>query len=198
MSGQFLPMQLIYQRTTDRCLPKGVEFLDDWNVTYTANHWSSESKAIKHLQMVLFPYLDQRKVELKLPEDQKTMLIFEVFKGHITHKVTKFIEENNCVILHVPNKMTDQFQLLDLNVNDHAKEFLKGKFECWYAQQITNQLESGSSLYHVQVPLKLSVIKPIHTKWLLGLYNHLRNSSDTVMKGFAMAGIKDTLMPKGY
>ena len=34
--------------------------------------------------------------------------------------------------------MSDQFQLLDLNVNDHAKGILKGKFKCWYSQQITN------------------------------------------------------------
>ena len=31
-------------------------------------------------------------------------------------------------------------------------------------------------------------------KRLLGLYGHERNSSDTNIKGFAMAGIKDTLM----
>ena len=49
------------------------------------------------------------------------MLIFDVFKGQITDKDTKFIEENNCVIVHVPNDMTDQFQPLDLNVNGHAK-----------------------------------------------------------------------------
>ena len=144
--------------------------------------------------MVLFPYVEKRKVELKLPEVQKAMLIFDVFKGQITGKVTKFIEENNCVIVHVPNNMTDQFQPLDLNVNGHAKEFLKGKFECWYAQQITNQPEGGSSVYGVQVSLKLSVIKRIHAKWLLGLYDHLRNSSDATIKGFAMAGIKDALM----
>ena len=42
MSGQFLGMQLIYQGTTDRrCLPKGAEFSDDWNVTYTTNGSSS-------------------------------------------------------------------------------------------------------------------------------------------------------------
>ena len=29
MTGQFLPIQLIYQRTTNRCLPKGMEFPDD-------------------------------------------------------------------------------------------------------------------------------------------------------------------------
>ena len=90
MPGQLLPMQLIFQETTDRCLPKGVEFPDDWNVTYTANHWSNESKAIQHLQMVLFPYSEKRKVELKLPEDQKARLIFDVFKGQITDRVTKF------------------------------------------------------------------------------------------------------------
>ena len=50
MSGQFLPIQLIYQGTTDRCLPKGVEFPDDWNVTYTTNHWSNESKEIQHFK----------------------------------------------------------------------------------------------------------------------------------------------------
>ena len=114
--------------------------------------------------MVLFPYVEKRKVEFKLPEDQKAMLIFDVFKGQITDKVTKFIKENNCLIAHVPNNMTDQFQPLDLNVNRHAKEFLKRKFEFWYAQQITNQLEGGSSVFYVQVLLKLLVIKPIHAK----------------------------------
>ena len=194
MSGQFLPVQLIYQGTTNRCLPKGVEFPDDWDVTYTANHWSNESKAIQHLQVVIFPYIEKRKVELKLPEHQKTMLIFDVFKGHVTDKVTEFIEENNCVIVHAPSNMTDQFQPLDLNINGHAKEFLKNKFECWYAKQITDQMDQGSSVYDVEVPLKLSVIKLIHAKWLLGLYDHLRNNPETIMKGFAMAGIKDALV----
>ena len=50
------------------------------------------------------------------------MLIFDVFRGQITDKVTKFIKENNCVIVHVPNNMSDQFQPLDLNVNGHAKD----------------------------------------------------------------------------
>ena len=59
---------------------------------YTANHWSNESKAIQHLQMVLFPYVEKRKVELMLPDNKKAMLIFDVFKGQITDKVTKFIE----------------------------------------------------------------------------------------------------------
>ena len=34
--------------------------------------------------------------------------------------------------------LTDQFQGLDLHVNVYIKEFLKEKFECWFAQHITN------------------------------------------------------------
>ena len=98
------------------------------------------------------------------------------------------------MIVHVSNNMADQSQPLDLNVNGHTKEFLKGKFECWFAQQITNQLKGGSSVYDVQVPSKLLLIKPIHAKWLLGLSDHLRNSFDTIIKRFAKVGIKDELV----
>ena len=62
------------------------------------------------------------------------------------------------MIVDVINNKTDQFQALDLNVNGYMKAFLKEKFECWFAQQITNQLKGGSSVYDVQVPLKLSLI----------------------------------------
>ena len=167
------------------------EFPDDWNVTYTKNHWSNEEKAMEHLEKVVFPYLKKQKAELKLTEDQKGMLIFDVFKGQVTEKVTKFIEQNDCVLVHVPSNMTDHFQPLDLNVNGHAKEFLKNKFECWYAKQVTDQIDSGRNVYDVNVPLKLSIIKPIHAKWLLGLYDYLKSSPTMIIKGFEMAGIKE-------
>ena len=106
------------------------------------------------------------------------MLIFDVFKGHVAEKVTSIIEEINCVIIYVPNNLTDQFQPLYLNVNGQAKQFFLKKFECWYAQQIWHQLEHETNVYDVQVSWKLSIIKPIYAKWFLGLYDHLRNSSE--------------------
>jgi len=72
-------------------------------------------KVIKHFERVVFPYLKKKKAQLELPEEQKAMLIFDVFKGQVTKQVTKLIEENDCVIFYVPNNMTDQFQPLNLN-----------------------------------------------------------------------------------
>ena len=63
MSGSFLPMQLIYKVTTNRCLTKGVDFPTDFDVTYTANHWSNESKAIQHLEKIVFLYVEKKRAE---------------------------------------------------------------------------------------------------------------------------------------
>ena len=38
MTGDFLPMQLTYEGKTPRCLPKDVEFLKEFDVTFTPNH----------------------------------------------------------------------------------------------------------------------------------------------------------------
>ena len=129
LSGSFLPMQLIYKGMINHCLPKGVDFAADFDATCMANHWSNESKAIQQLEKIVFPCVEKTKKELNLPLDQKAILISDIFKGHIT-EVTSIIEKNNCVIIYIPNNLTDQFQLLDLNMNGQAKQFLKKKFEC--------------------------------------------------------------------
>ena len=48
-------------------------------------------------------------------------------------------------------------------------------------------------MYDVEVPLKLSVLKPIHANWLIGLYDYLRNNQDMIRKGFEEAGINEAL-----
>ena len=53
-------MQLIYKETTNRWLSKGVDFPADFDVTCTANHWRNESKAIQHLEKIVFPYVEKK------------------------------------------------------------------------------------------------------------------------------------------
>ena len=64
MSGSFLLMQLIYKGTTNSCLPKEVYFPVDFDVTCTPNHWSNESKAIQHLEKIVFPYAEKKKKKI--------------------------------------------------------------------------------------------------------------------------------------
>jgi len=47
--------------------------------------------------------------------------------------------------------------------------------------------QSRSAKVFMYTPLcqhKLSVMKPIHTPWLVGLYDYLQNKPDVIRKGF--------------
>ena len=44
---------------------------------------------------------------------------------------------------YVPNNRTGQLQVLDLMVNKQEKDFMKQKFNEWFATQFKNELESG-------------------------------------------------------
>ena len=46
----------------------------------------------------------------------------------------------------------------------------------------------------LRVEAVFTTFKPFYFNWFLGVYNHLRNYSDTIIKGLAMAGIKDELV----
>ena len=70
---------------------------------------------------------------------------------------------------------------------------MKNKFELWYANEVKKQLDEGIEVFAIDIPLKLSVLKPIHGRWLLGLYDHLRNSKEIIMSGFESAGITEAV-----
>ena len=70
---------------------------------------------------------------LKLVEDSKSLLIFDVFKSQ------KLLEDNYCLVQNVPNNYTNLFQSLDISVNKGAKSFLLNKYQDWYASQVSKQ-----------------------------------------------------------
>ena len=60
--------------------------------------------------------------------------------------VASLLQEEKILNEYVPNSMTDYFQVLDLTVNKWVKDFMKQKFNPWFATQLRNELESGKEL----------------------------------------------------
>ena len=90
----------------------------------------------------------------------------------------------------MPKNLTNHFQpLLDHNVNGQAKQFLKRKFESWYADQVTKGTEKGRNVYIVNIETKLSVVKPLHARWLISFYAHVQNDREMIIKAFQMTEI---------
>jgi len=127
MTGDFLPPQIIYQGKTKRCLPT-VDFPSDWDITFTENHWSNETVMVDYLEKILFPYIEKKRMELKLNADHPALVIFDRFRGQCTQRIFDLLEAKQVRLVVVPANCTDRLQPLDVSVNKAAKEFLRSQF----------------------------------------------------------------------
>ena len=192
MTGDFLPMQLIYEGKTARCHPP-TQFPEGFNITHSPTHYSNEEIVKEHLEEVIFPYLRSKREELSLDDDQKALLVFDAFKAQITPSVQDLLDQNHSVFVLVPANLTHHFQPLDLMINSMAKRFLNKKFSDWYSDQITKQLKDGVSAHQVKIDLSLTKMKPIHGNWLIGLYDYLCNQKEVIIESFEKAGVEEAL-----
>ena len=142
------------------------------------------------IDKVIAPYVERKRKELKLAPTQKALLIWDVFKGQKTAKVSL-----NITIVSVPAHMTHFFQPPDLTVIGEAKRFIKDKFTAWYSNEVKQQINSGGDSTDVNVDLRLTVLKPLHAVSLVDLYNHLTSPVcvGLIAKGWEKAGISDLL-----
>ena len=56
----FLPILLIYQCKSKRCLPR-FTFLSNFHVTFTPSHWSNLEKCEDLFKVIIFPYLSAKR-----------------------------------------------------------------------------------------------------------------------------------------
>ena len=70
------------------------------------------------------------------------------------------LEKSNIHTCLPPPNTTDKLQPLDISVNKPAKEFLRLKFQEWYAEQVAEQIMSGGCHVELEpVDLGLPVMK---------------------------------------
>ena len=189
--GDFLPPQVIYKGKSSKSLPS-TTFPADWSITFTPNRWSNEETMKVYIEEIIAPYVRQTRERLSLSEDHPALAIFDVFKGQCTEDVLQLLEDNNIEHVQVPPNCTDRLQPLDLSVNKPAKDFLRSRFQEWYADQIFDQLD-GEEAQQQPVDMRLSIMKPLGAKWLISLYDYLCRNPSIIVNGFIKSGISSVL-----
>ena len=195
LSGEFLPMQIIYSGKTKASLPRGFNFPQGFCLTQNPSHWSNEEETLKLINDVILPYFVKTRKQLKLPETQPALIIWDVFKGQTTEKVKQKLTSLQIQLVTIPPNMTNFFQPLDITVNGVAKKFMRKKFTTYYASVVKQQLDSGRKIDEVDIDLRLTVIKPLHAQWLVDLFNFLTSTKGTevILKGWKKAGVTGLL-----
>ena len=144
LTGDFLPIQLVYQGKMDRCHPK-YNFLEDWHITHSPNHWSTEETMKDYLDHVVFPYIDGVCASCGLSHDYPGLVIFDNFKGQVTDDILQLLEDHNVHSVRLPANCTDCLQPMDISVNKAAKDFIRQKFNDWYLEKVAEQLGDGAN-----------------------------------------------------
>ena len=109
-------------------------------------------------------------------------------------------EENNIIIIHVPNNHTNLFRPFDISFNKSAKCYLSTKYQDWYAEKVLEQLNRGINAHNIKTAIILSTIKPLHVKWIVDVFKFMKESKDLIIFGFRKTHISeaaaesDTLM----
>lgn len=191
-TGEFLPMQLIYGGKTKRSLPR-YEFPVSFSVGFTANHWSNTDKSLEFFDEIIFPYLEKKKEENGLPNEQHSLVIMDTFKGQDNDILKEFCSKNRCELVIVPHNLTNKFQPLDLSVNKAAKAFVQNQYNDWFSDQVARQLKKGIAPADIKISSKLSDLKPRHAGWIVNLFNHMQEEAELIEKGFSEAGISEAI-----
>ena len=69
---------------------------------------------IEYIELIIIPYVIQKRKELDLDENHPALATFDAFRGQQTASVLKILEDNNIHIVAVPSNCTDRLHPLDL------------------------------------------------------------------------------------
>ena len=121
------------------------------------------------------------------------LLISDVFKGQWTDKVKDLVRESKGKMVPVPSNWTNYFQPLDLTVNKSCKDFSRQEAQSWYTNEIVEQMQQGKKPHEIKVDVRISIVKPLHAKWIVKFYDYIRSNPDLIRNGWRKSGIMENL-----
>ena len=103
--------------------------------------------------------------------DQRALLIFDTFRGHLTPAVKDKLELNSVSYVLVPANLTNRFHPLDVSVNKAAKNVIRKCYSKYYRSEVQRQLTAGAEPHDASVDLRLSVLKDKHARWIVEIFD---------------------------
>ena len=88
MSREFLPIQVIYEGKTKRCLLK-YTFPASFDDTFSENHWSNTEKSLSVFNKIVFPHFKNVPKAKGYPDKHMSLIIMAIFKAQDNDEVAK-------------------------------------------------------------------------------------------------------------
>jgi hypothetical protein len=139
------------------------------------------------LEHIAIPYKRETINQLKLPADQRGLLIFDCWSKHRTSWWIDECKKAGFEVVFVPANWTAILQPMDLSVNAAYKRALSQQFNYWLTDQILQQLKAKVPLHRISIDDSFPTLKKELLQWVIAAHNCI--GSNTIIKGFEKAGI---------
>ena len=103
------------------------------------------------LSKIVIPYTEKINKEMKLPDSQKTIIVWDTFKGQNNDEVRDLLEKHGMAEVVIPANTTAFNQPLDVSVNRPCKHFMREMFKGWYAAEVEKKINAGESTSDIAI-----------------------------------------------
>ena len=159
-----LKSQFIYEGKTNQCHPD-IEWPETTDVTHSDTHWATENTVCRVIDNVFDPYLVEQRTALQLPDTQHGLVLWDVFRSHLTRRVLELLEARFIKACYTPANCTGLYAPPDHpEWHNNVKGLNTVKCNTWYAREVTRCLEENLP---VEVNFTATVLKPLHAQWTL-------------------------------
>ena len=188
LDDKILPFQLIYKGKMQRSLPT-VDFPDGFCLSYNEKHWSNEKETVRLIEQVLMLNIKKFKEEKGLPNDQRSLLIWDAFKAQSTVNVSDVLSKQGIESVMVPKNMTHLLQPLDLTTNASLKKIEQRAFSKYFSSSIMEALKEDPTrdVTTKKGDLRLSFLKPLHVNVMKEAYQFFEslNGKEVILNGWS-------------
>lgn len=183
LSGDLLPLQLIFQGKTERSLPEktAASVASLCHLTFSENHWSNQATMQQYISEIIMPYAELSIRKHRLAADAHIILVLDVWSVHRSEEFRRFLRTQHPRIhlVFVPANCTSKLQVADVSLQRPFKHSITRRFNEWGVQQIKQQIQAGSAVGLGEM-LKMSLIKPLALQWCVESWVVLKEQRDLI------------------
>lgn len=187
MDGTMLPLQLIFQGKTDRCLPSSTPLALSARVDITCspNHWSSQQTMQRWVEMVLLPYTERAIHLHNLASNSKVLLVLDVWAVHKSEAFRIFLRTHHPHIhlVFIPANCTSKLQVADVALQRPFKHGIQRQFTDWAASHVRERIRACEDVSFNDM-LKMSVLKSKALEWCINSWQQLSLNKVLVLGGW--------------
>jgi DDE superfamily endonuclease len=187
LRGDLLPLQLIFQGKTTRSLPPATaaSTAARVDITYSANHWSTQETMQRWITNVLHPHSERMISMHSLNANPHILLLLDCWAVHKSDEFRTWLQREHPRIhlVFVPPNCTSKLQLADVALQRPFKSCITQNFNHWAANAVAEQIQTGEVTGIAEL-LRMAAIKPLVLQWCVDSWNGLRERKQLILDGW--------------